>query len=87
MKNVVGAVRSSIACRLELAERVQEVDLVPDQGAIQELAPARLFQRFIREFMRGIWMPVVTAFGRRRSTARHRGEAKQCSCPSRWRDL
>lgn len=44
-------------------------------------------QRSIREFLRGIWMPVVTAFGRRRRTARHRGEAAQCWSPSRWRDL
>ena len=39
-----GAVRSVLVVeRLELAERVQKVALVPDQGAVEELAPAGLY--------------------------------------------
>jgi hypothetical protein len=43
-----------------LSERVQEVALVPDERAVQELVPARLHQRSIIEFMRGIWTPLST---------------------------
>jgi hypothetical protein len=49
----------------ELAERVQEVPLVPDQRTVEELVPAGLYpalQRSMTEFIRGIWMPVVTTF-------------------------
>ncbi|MFF5233584.1 hypothetical protein [Dactylosporangium sp. NPDC000521] len=44
---------------LELAERVQEVALVPDQGAVQESLRQLSIQRSMMEFIRGIRMPVV----------------------------
>jgi hypothetical protein len=43
-KASVGAV--PVAELLELAQRVQEVVLVPDQGAVQKLVPARLYPPF-----------------------------------------
>ena len=45
---------------LELAECVQEVGLVPDQGAVEEFGSAGRTQRSMIEFMRGTRMPVVT---------------------------
>lgn len=46
-RTVQGAVRPMpVIERLELAERVQQVGLVPDQGTVEEFAPAGLHPTF-----------------------------------------
>jgi len=47
---------------LELPQGMQEVGLVPDQGAVQQFAAAGLRPPFMIEFILGIWTPLSTTW-------------------------
>ncbi|PWJ05496.1 hypothetical protein DKG34_22370 [Streptomyces sp. NWU49] len=53
---------------LALTQGVKQVALVPDRGAVRELASADLCPALPEGAYSGIWMPVVITFGRASAT-------------------